>query len=291
MPIVDFNDPAPWDSLRIWRFQVTRAIHADIAVNSPRVPGKSVFDGFPNIPPIHVGFHRFMMMRENRGNVASKMPRSLNITSGDRVLLMGDVYGWVAEALAEAMPSVSWVSSDDTPLTQARNSETETTYLRSRITAAGVTGADVDTVLGKLDDGLPRSRRTVLDEDAADNGSRQRIRNELGGAPTHAITMGMYNFLFDSEAADISARLHDMGTGPVFHVVNPFRKPAHGNPELEPVLNWKHLTEDRVRDTMIRDSDGNTRSLDDEPNIGARSWKALLPNDWIVPHNTYNAHF
>ena len=293
MPIVDFNTSEPWDSHRIWRWQITRRIRQKIAESGTRASDsqESVLADWNGVPAIHVGFHRYMVMRDNRVHRATKLPKSLNITAGDRVLLMGDVYGWTAEALAEAVPGATFVSVDATPLTQARASQTETAYLQSQIADAGVTGAMAAMVLAEIDDGLPRARRTVVDEDAANRGSRNRIRNELGGAPTHSLTMGMFNFLFDSEAVDISARLHDMGDAPVFHIVNPFNKPGHGKPEPEPALNWKHIAGDQPRDTMVADKDSNTRPLDAEPGIEARSWKALLPDDWIVPHTSYSAHF
>lgn len=290
MPIVDFNTPEPWDSHRIWRFKATSRIRQRVAESGVR-SDKSVLADWKGVPQIHVGFCRFMIMQYNKSFRVPKIPKNLNIDAGDRVLLMSDVYGWTAEALAEAMPDTTFVSTYASPLAQARNSETETAYLQSEIAKAGVTGAVADMALAELDDGLPRARRPVLDEDAASNGSRQRIRNELGGAPTHCITVGMFQFLFDNECVDISARLHDMGSGPVFHIVNPFSKPTHGRPEPEPALNWKHISGDASRDTMIADKDSNTRSFDAEPGIEARSWKGLLPNDWIVPRTTYNAHF
>lgn len=244
------------------------------------------------VPKIHVGFHRFCIMQDNRRHRAVKMPKNLNINAGDRVLLMGDVYGWTAEALAEAVPGATFVAVDPTPLTQTRASQTETAYLQQQVLQAGIPSFTPvwNMVMAKIDDGLPRARRVVVDEDLANEGSRNRARNELGGAPTHCMTMGMFNFLFDSECSDISARLNDMGTGPVFHIINPFRKPAHGKPEPEPSLNWKHISEDRPRDTMIENQNKDTRSLDEEPGIEAKSWKALLPNDWIVPHSSYNAY-
>lgn len=293
MPIVDFNDPEPWDSHRIWRYQITRRIRQKIAESGVRSddPQKSVLADWNGVPAIHVGFHRFMIMQYNRAHRSPLLPKSLNIVAGDRVLLMGDVYGWTAEALAEALPGATFVAVDDRPLIQARGSQTETAYLQSQIAAAGVTGDTAAMVLAEIDDGLPRARRTVVDEDASNQGSRNRIRNELGGDPTHCVTIGMFNFLFDSECADISARLHDMGSAPVFHVVNPFSKPAHGRPEPEPALNWKHISGDAPRDTMVADKDSNVRSLDAEPGIGARSWKALLPDDWVVPRGSYTAHF
>ena len=293
MPIVDFNTAEPWDSHRIWRWQIVKRIRQKIAESGVRSPDpqKSVLADWHGVPKIFVGFHRYMVMRHNRVHRATKLPRNLNIAAGDRVLLLGDVYGWTAEALAEAVPGATFVSVDATPLTQGRASQTETAYLRSQIAAAGVTGATAAMVLAEIDDGLPRARRVVVDEDAANRGSRNRIRNELGGAPTHSLTVGVFNFLFDAECADISARLHAMGGAPVFHIVSPFNKPAHGRPEPEPALNWKHISGDQARDTMIADRDSNTRSLDAEPGIEARSWKALLPDDWIVPHSTYSAHF
>jgi len=292
MPIVDFNTPEPWDSLRIWRSPVTSMLRQKVSESGVHKSSGSVLEAWKNIPQVFVGFCRFPIMQINDRFRGPNMPKNLNIGPGDRVLLMGDVYGWTAESLAENVPLANFVSVDSTPLTQARCSLTETNYLRNRIVVAGVTGGSIDLVLSHLDNGLQRASRTVLDEDASDQASRDRIITELGGLPTHCITTGMFNYMFDSECVDMSARLHDMNPGRVFHIVNTFNKPAHGKAEMEPALNWKWATQDQPRDTFIRNEVGDIRPLDSESNIEARSWKALLPNDWIVPEGTsYNVYF
>ena len=273
MPIVDFDDPAVWDTGRIWRIGTGFYL-----------PGSG-----PDWREVKLNFHRAVIMPENIRR-APMLIKNLGIGAGDRVLLMGDVYGWTAESLRTELPPATFVACDSGTLTQARKTQTETAAIRAAIAAAGV---DPDTgrgaeALAALDDELPRARVAVLDEDAASNRSRNAIRNVLGGLPTYALTVGMCNFLIDTEAAQVSANLHEFTGVKVAHIINPFdprglKRDDNGDvvPEPRPYLNWKHISgvEPRVD------------YLDAELSIGVRSWKGLLPNDWVVPDDSYNAYF
>lgn len=291
MPIVDFNTAEPWDSFRIWRYNISERARARIATSGLRgTELQTALDPWKGLK-VRMGFCRYGVMRDNIVR-AERLATALHISPGDRILLHGDVYGWTAEAMEDILPGANWVACDDNPLTQTRKTLSETSVLTQSLIDQGLDSSQRATVLAEIDDGVVRGRRIVIDEDASNRGSRKRINDALGGTPTHVITVGMLNFLDDVECADLSNRMRSLG-GRVCHIVTPFSKPSHGKPEPFPPLNWKHISENRVRDTQVDRGGGDIRDLDSETNISSRNWistNGLVNGDTIIHSGSFGVH-
>ena len=265
MPIVDANDPAIWDVGTQW----------DVGTGF-YLPGSG-----PNWREVRVGYVRALFGPDGAGgSCAAGLIESLNLTVADRVLLVGDTFGWVAEAMAAR--GINAMAAENGTYSQAAKDETETAMIRARIVAAGL---DPDTGVGAqcltaLDDGGLRARMSVLDEGMATNGSRNRVSNSLGGNPTWAITMGVATWATDAEMVKLSADLHRFAAN-VAHVLTPYDDNRASEDEPDPVNNWKRVSEDRAL----------TNKIESQPWFTSRSWKALLPDDWIVVIGSYNAYF
>ena len=77
-----------------------------------------------------------------------------------------------------------------------------------------------------------------------------------------------------------SADFHQ-AAGQVAHVVSVFDARSASEDEPDPVNNWKRISEDKAL----------TDKIESQPWFTSRSWKALLPDDWIVVNGSYGAYF
>ena len=270
MPIVDPNDPQVWD------------VHPDRAAGQWSVGTGFYLPGSgPNWREVRVGYIRALFGPDgSAGKEAAGLIKSLNLTAADRAVLVGDNFGWVAEAFAAR--GINAVAADNGAYSQTAKDQTETAMIRARIVAAGL---EPDTGIGAqalaaLDDGGVRARVPVLDEGMATNGSRDRVSNALGGDPTWAVTMGVATWATDAEMVKLSADLHKFAAE-VAHVLTPYDDTHASEYEPDPVNNWKRISEDQAL----------TNKIETQPWFTSRSWKALLPDDWIVVTGSYNAYF
>ena len=270
MPIVDPNDPQVWD------------VHPDRDAGQWNVGTGFYLPGSgPNWREVRVGYIRKLFGPDGAADgQASALIKSLDLVVADRVLLVGDNFGWMTEAFAAR--GINAVAADNGAYSQMAKDETETAMIRARIVAAGL---DPDTGVGAqalaaLDDGGLRARAPVLDEGMETNGSRNRVSNSLGGNPTWAITMGVATWATDAEMVKLSVDLHAFAAE-VAHVLTPYDDNRASEDEPDPVNNWKRVSEDKAL----------TNKIETQPWFTSRSWKALLPDDWIVVTGSYNAYF
>lgn len=180
----------------------------------------------------------------------------LALSETSRIVVVGAAFGWEIEVLRELLPGVAVVGTDTSPWIHATGGQSETTEIRAALVAAGLDAAAGQgrEIALAVDDGGPRMRESVLDEDLASGASRSRVLAEIGGTCDWAISSHVLTWLDDAEAVTLSSRMGRLG-GQVAHVVRPFstEKAAEAG-EPPPVWNWK---------------------------TGA-AWKALLPKDTII---------
>jgi hypothetical protein len=223
MPIQDWTDPATWDA------------SYDIGVN--------------DAPQVRLHYHRAVRYPAMQSR-AQRLVAALGLTDASTIAVIGSAYGWLEEALLGLLPGLRIVSVDNGPLVQAQKSETETVSIRAAITAAGL---DPDSgpgasILAQADDGNPRawnraaSRPTeVLDEDLANNGSRNRVKGHISVSDIGwAITDDVLTTLSDNEIAVLADRVSRLSLS-VAHIVtckNDRFPQGH-----DAGYNWKTLAE------------------------------------------------
>jgi len=296
MPIVDPNDPMTWD------------VHPERRRGQWNI-GTGIFklDGGPmwSAHEVRVGYCRFIH-RRSADRSARNLIRTCGLSPADRVLLVGDNWGFVTEAMRSLR--INAVPTDNAPYVHSIKAQSEDSHYLSRIAAAGITDADggyidnrsdfvptngrriitstpVADILAILSDGGPRARVTVLDEGMENQGSRNRIKTELGGDPTWVISKGSLQWLEDVECTDLSSRMAATGSV-VAHIITPFssggiKRDSEGRIDPEPnPNNWKWITGTQTR----------VGYLDDDVKTAARSWKGLLPADRFIHVGSYNIY-
>ncbi len=129
---------------------------------------------------VKIRYHR-LYMRGQLFAMWAKLQPMLNILSTDKVCVVGAGFGWGVEAIeSETGAIVVGIDISDYIATAPSTEESE---LRAEVTTAGLdpdTGRGLD-VMNFIYDAQPRSNVIVLQEDAKNNQSRQRIRTALGG--------------------------------------------------------------------------------------------------------------
>jgi len=135
-----------------------------------------------NRPGVVIRYHR-LFMQPILVSMWAKLQPILNILATDDVCVVGAGFGWGVEAvISETGATV--VGIDISDYIAAEQSSTEETELRAEVAAVGLdpdTGRGLE-VMSFIYDAQPRSNVIVLQEDAKNNQSRQRIRSALGGS-------------------------------------------------------------------------------------------------------------
>lgn len=110
------------------------------------------------------------------------------ITTDDRVLIVGAGFGWGVRALRNRINCTA-IGTDTSSYIQTEKNNNDAAEVDAAITAVGL-----DPTVGRglfLREAVrttgARAKELVLDEDMTTKGSRQRIRNALGGNPTWII--------------------------------------------------------------------------------------------------------
>lgn len=158
----------------------------------------------------------------------------LGITAADRVCVIGAGFGWGVEALLAEAPGVTAIGIDISDYINAEKGTDEDADLDAAITAVGLDpatdrGAQIKTRFRR--DG-PRAKVTILQEDLSNNGSRNRVRNAIGGLdPTWIITEDTVQTMPDAELTQYTGYANDFTGAQVVHFLSgpggaPWRTPA-----------------------------------------------------------------
>jgi len=200
---------------------------------------------------VRLGYSRAVILPMCRDH-ARKFMSVLRLTSNDSVLVVGAGFGWTGECLAQEVPGIAVVNTDNSPWVHSVKGDPETQDIEAAIAATGFEKADprYAKALAQLDDGLPRSRMTIENEDSLTKASRTRLLS--AGSYTHAVTEDVMPWLSDAEAVTLDAAMHLMGAT-VTHMITPLIDLTR----QDPTSNWKSLID----------------------------WKRLLPNSNITGTN------
>ncbi len=138
------------------------------------------FGGHPSTRgEVKVHYHRWAM-KPFWANRWRKLQLVLNILPTDDVCVIGSGFGWGVEAIT-AETGATVVGIDISDYIAAEQGTTEEAELRAEIALVGLdpdTGRGLE-LMGILYDAQPRANVIVLQEDAKNNQSRQRIRAAL----------------------------------------------------------------------------------------------------------------
>ncbi|MFQ6016766.1 MAG: hypothetical protein ACE5KF_01095 [Kiloniellaceae bacterium] len=228
MPLVDISDPA-----------VFHGAH-DI--------GTGIREGPPGgRKEVRLKYHRAVMLPVCATR-ARRLTSALGLTAADAVALVGAGFGWLAECLEQEVPGITVVSLDTSAWVHAVKASPETSEIDAAVRDAGIVPAmsRYADVMAALDDGGPRARVAIENEDVSTDAARARLRR-LHGAFTWAVTEQVLPWLTDAEAIALDAAMHKLASK-VAHQLTPLMD-GH-----EPGRNWKTLAD----------------------------WKALLPDSAII---------
>ena len=245
MPLVDINDP----------------VHLGIRCNAEP-------QGHPGTRgPIYLTYARYHAMPILRERWAWLVPL-LGLTPTSSIVLVGASYGYSLEILAADFGITRVIGLETSAGIRTKMAQSEDADVQAAIEAVGLSMATDDglAAYARLRDrpGQPRSTKTadVLNEDMANNASRNRVRQALlgkGGTTWDVITENVCTVLSDAECTTLSGRAHTLaGIARLIHLNSTARikTNAEGSQrfDLNPGYNSKTVQE----------------------------WKALLPADTIV---------
>ena len=239
MPFLDYNLWATW-----------QALYDLDAEPYQTTPGRG---------HVRLSYHRAVLgpgKPLTAGNAQAYIDK-LGWTPAKKIAALGCGFGWTIEELVtqHGFSAGNLVGADVSTFIQTNKGGTEEADINAAITAVGLSPlvGEGATVKGRLFDGGPRSRVTVLNEDGRTPQSRTRLRQALtSGTFDIAFSEDVLGNLTDAEAAAFSAILH----------------------QIAPAV--QHLV------TMISDgvvAAGNWKTIE--------QWKALLPNDTFLSAGDY----
>lgn len=168
--------------------------------------------------PVRLHYHRAVMQEITQAPWLT-LVKLLDITTEDRVIVVGAGYGWGVEKLIE-LTGCAAVGTDISEHIQATQYATEYTEIEACINEAGL---DPDFGHGRevMDYLQPEASNKanlfILDEDMATKESRETVITELGGKPTLILTEDMLSDLSDLDAVILAQDLDQMNC-PVCHL-------------------------------------------------------------------------
>lgn len=235
MPMVNFNTKADFDAAY------------SVGVEPNGHPG--------NRQQVKVGYTRAGVYRFNRYN-AGKLVELFNWPLDTAIVFVGAGFAWTAEVLETEYGYTNILGIDTSSWIQDNQDLSEEADLNESITAVGLdpsTGEGL-AVKNNIFDGGNRRRasRPVKDEDGRNNGSRNRIRNALGGTIDLAITENVLSTLSDAEVLQLSDIMNQFATTAIHLDTEP-------QDNQDPAYNWHTIDE----------------------------YKIMLPGDTIVSVNTW----
>lgn len=199
--------------------------------------------GHPNTrEEVRINYHEFsmrpIMIARWQGILPVITPA---IQSTDRVLVVGAGFGWGVRALRQRIGCAA-IGIDTSPYIQGAKDSDDTAEISARIAAIGLdplTGRGLE-VLNFCREPGARAKELVLDEDMASQGSRNRIRNALGGNPTWICVEDIVDdTMTDLEITTLAGQL-DQSTAKVFWTYSV--KPNRSAQELATLSNDRVIT-------------------------------------------------
>lgn len=210
---------------------------------------------------------------------ASVLIPAINLTAADKICIVGAGFGWLQEALEEALPGIECVSVDTSPYVHGAKDQTETAELDTLIQAAGIlpVEAGYTAAMNRLNDNGNKARRAIHNEDLTNGGARQRVKQLLSsGDFTWAISEHVFEWLTDAEAV----LLDDGGrklVPNICHMLREYDPDQATHTEPGTLSNWKWLTQ-----ASAISNGGVKQELLDQAWYTVDNWETLLPNATLV---------
>ena len=174
-------------------------------------------------------------------NRAAKLVELFAWPLNTKILIVGAGYGWTAEVLETQYGYTDIVTTDTSPHVQATQDQSDETEVNDAITAVGLDPNQGEGAAKKSNLWTPGNRRRhsrpIKDERLNNGGSRNRIRNVLGGVDV-AISEDVIATLDDSEVVQMAGWVDAVDTlSEVIHMTTELYPDANQNP----IFNWKTL--------------------------------------------------
>lgn len=211
---------------------------------------------------------------------ASVLIPALGLTAADRVAIIGAGFGWLQEALEEALPGIECVSIETSPWIQSVKDQTETAELDVLIQAAGILPVEVgyDAAMARLTDGGLKARRELVDEDVTNAQGRTKIKAKAKTKPkgepvfTWAVSEHTLEWLDDAEAVAVDTGMHALAPN-VCHLLREYSPEQASITEPGTLSNWKWLSST---------NDGVKQELTDLAWFTVDNWQDLLNADSVL---------
>lgn len=201
-------------------------------------------DGHPiTRPAVRLHYNRAVMYPVAATH-AQRIVSILALQPTMKIGILGCGFGWILEEL-ETMGFTQVIGTDTSTWIQTNKLSTEDAEINQAIIEAGLDpltgrGAELHARLTSVNSRSLVPTK-VLNEDAASNASRNRIRNALGGGNfTWGITDSVLESLTDAEAQTLSSRGHQIANN-VAHLVVTTRPGNHIGYNWKTLEQWKAL--------------------------------------------------
>ena len=227
---------------------------------------------------VRVHYVRALELNAARHRASVLIP-AIGLTAADRVAIIGAGFGWLQEALEEALPGIECVSVETSSWIQSAKDQTETAELDALIQAAGILPVETGygAAMARLNDGGNKARRTLVDEDVTSAQGRNKIKGKVktkggGDAFTWAVTEHALEWLTDAEAQDVDAGMHALAPN-VCHLLREYDPRQASITEPGTLSNWKWLSST---------NEGVKQELTDLAWYTVDNWQDLLNVDSVL---------
>lgn len=212
--------------------------------------------------PVRLGYCRAVAMAYNRTTIHNLI-RIFNWPTTTKIVIVGAGFGWSVEILENEHGFTHVVGTDTSPWIIGNQNRGEDEDIDEAIRAAGLNPGQGEGLekRNRIRSAGARRRcsRSIKNETLLNQGSRNRVKNSIGGVDV-AISEQVISCLDDSEAIALSTAMHALdAVVEVVHVTTELNQEKLDVGCQDPEYNWKAL----------------------------EGWKALLPNDLIVSANTW----
>lgn len=185
--------------------------------------------------------------------------------------IIGGGFGWLSEYLTAQ--GITVVNIETSPYVTADKDNSEEADLRAQLTAQGF---DPDNLPDLMDPNDPnavhpdpwslwlrptRSVSTILEEDLANNGSRNRVKNALSNNMDGIFTEYVLDSMeFDSEVLDVCDKAEQLRPNPSVPVIHLVGDDTFGHPQMlhKPLTEWRTLLDaNGFSQHFLTDQNGN----------------------------------
>ncbi len=250
MPLVDLTNNSAFEAYydkgtNIWLIEHPTTSERVVWIQGQGAqPFHTTFDKRKEVRVHYVRALELNAARSRAGVLVSE----LGLTVADRLAIIGAGFGWLQEALEEALPGIECVSVETSSWVHSVKDQTETAELDVLIRKAGILSVEVgyDAAMARLNDGGLKARRELVDEDVTTSVGRNKVKGKVktkgsGDAFTWAVSESMLEWFDDAEAVDVDAGMHALAPK-VCHLLKEYDPKQASVTEPGTLSNWKWLS-------------------------------------------------